>query len=117
MRPYYLSFLVIALTGNSLFGTPNDPPVITVSSMEPYELSNGVIISTSDDDGHVIEIRNEDNKDLKAAIFDSEGTRISFIEMDEEGQLDLSQIQPGEYILRVVDEDHNMNMYRIKRAD
>ena len=117
MRPIISSFLVVALAGNSVLGVPNDPPVITVSSMEPYELSNGVIISTSDDNGHVIEIRNEDNKELQAAVFDSEGTRISFIEMDEEGLLDLSQIEPGEYILRVVDEEHNMNMYRIKRAE
>ena len=117
MHPVKRSFLTILFTSFSALATPNDPPVISVSSMEPYELSNGVIISTSDDDGHVIEIRNEDGKELKAAVFDSKGTRVSFIELDEQGQLDLSQIEPGEYILRVVDEDHNMNMYRINRAD
>ncbi len=91
--------------------------MITVSSMEPYELSNGVIISTSDYDGHVIEVKTDNGYQLKAAVFDSDGNRIPSIYLDESNELDLSQLTPGEYILRVVDEAHNMNMYRIKRAD
>ena len=117
MRTYYLSLITVITAVQVSLAAPNDPPVITVSSMEPYELSNGVIISTSDDDGHMIEIRHDGGSELKAAVFDSDGNRITFIELNEQGRLDLSQIEPGEYILRVVDEDHNMNMYRVKRAE
>lgn len=117
MHPIFLSLLLQLNTGIAEIAIPGDPPVITVSSMEPYELSTGIIISTSDDDGHVIGIKNGNGGSLQAAVFDADGNRLPSVYLDEANEIDLSQLQPGEYILRVVDEDHNMNMYRIKRAD
>jgi hypothetical protein len=118
MNPILLSLLILQLNaGFTEVSVPGDPPVITVSSMEPYELSTGIIISTSDDDGHVIGIKNGNGGQLQAAVFDADGNRIPSIYLDELNEIDLSQLIPGEYILRVVDKDHNMNMYRIRRAD
>lgn len=117
MHPILLSLLLQLNAGFIEFTDLGDPPVITVSSMEPYELSTGIIISTSDDDGHVIGIKNGNGGQLQAAVFDAEGNRIPSIHLDELNEIDLSQLTPGDYILRVVDESHNMNMYRIRRAD
>lgn len=117
MHAIFLSLLLQMNADFTEIAVPSDPPVITVSSMEPYELSNGIIISTSDEDGHVIGIKNGNGGLLKAAVFDAEGTRIPSIYMDEMNEIDLSQLTPGEYILRVVDEEHNMNMYRIRKSN
>jgi hypothetical protein len=117
MLPIFLSLLLQLNTSFTEFSIFDDPPVITVSSMEPYELSTGIIISTSDDDGHVIGIKNGNNGQLQAAVFDADGNRIPSIYLDELNEIDLSQLMPGEYILRIVDESHNMNMYRIRRAE
>lgn len=117
MNPILLSLLLQLNAGFAEVSVLGDPPVITVSSMEPYELSTGIIISTSDDNGHVIGIKNANGGTIQAAVFDADGNRIPSIYLDELNELDLSQLTPGDYILRVVDKDHNMNMYRIRRAD
>lgn len=116
MSPILLAFLIqINCSAKTLPAI--DPPYISVSSLEPFELPFGVIVTLSHDKKSIIGITNMSSSKLEAAVFDSNGIRVSYLKLDESDQFDLKELPKGEYILRIVDQDRKMNMYRIRRNE
>jgi hypothetical protein len=92
------------------------PPSVVVSSIGKLELEQIVNIKT-DRKGNELSLKIKPGKGglIQAGIFNEKGERLKLVDLSNTETVDIQGIPAGVYVLRVVDEASNMNMYRIEK--
>lgn len=112
MKALFITSLIVSTMA---FTLPN-PPNVVVSSIGELELDQIVRIKTSKK-GKEISLKVKPGADglIQAGIFDENGERLKLVNLSESQTVDIQEIPEGVYVMRVVDESKNMNMYRIEK--
>lgn len=92
------------------------PPSVVVSSIGELELEQIVKIKTSKKGNELnLKIKPGTSGLIQAGIFNEKGERLKLVDLSRNQSVDIQEIPAGVYVMRVVDESRNMNMYRIEK--